>query len=149
MKHGQNHVTTSSLRKSVSLNCGEQKITDDTFKNECDINYIMKKYQQTGVLPHTADKMAQYLDVSDVPSLEQAYEQIQQAQELFMELPSALRKRLNNDPRNLVDYISDPENKQELIKLGVLNQIDNANDLTNAKKNDTTTILDPVQKDVV
>jgi hypothetical protein len=99
-------------------------LTDQSMVKNQDINNIMKKYQKTGVLPQTRQALAQYLDVSEVPSLEEAHEAIIEARNMFNELPSDVRKLMDNDPTKLHEYCSNPENADFLVKRGVLDKIE-------------------------
>ena len=39
---------------------------------------------------------------------------------MFDNLPSDVRNRFNNNPAQLLDFVADPENKEEAIELGLL-----------------------------
>lgn len=93
--------------------------TKQAFKDEVDINRIMIKYQKTGVLPVTT-KEAQYGDFTDVPDLETAMNKINAAYDTFMQQPSTIRKRFNNDPAELLAFIQDENNRNEAENLGLL-----------------------------
>lgn len=47
------------------------------------------------------------------------------AQEAFDALPSSWRTKFNNDPANFVDFCQDPNNRDEMIKLGMI-EVQNA-----------------------
>jgi len=94
--------------------------TKQSFKNECDINTIMSRYQKTGILPdmlNTAN--AQYLDVTGY-DYQEAMQIVAGAQSMFNELPSAIRSRFKNDPAEFVEFTSNPENRQEMAQMGLL-----------------------------
>lgn len=98
-------------------------LTQQHFRNETDINAIMLKYRTTGFLvdpltPRT--KVPMYGDFSGVPDYQTAHIMIAQAKEAFEALPSYLRKRFNNDPRQFVEFCNDPANAEEMLKLGIL-----------------------------
>ena len=42
------------------------------------------------------------------------------AQEAFDALPSSWRTKFNNDPANFVDFCQDPNNRDEMVKLGMI-----------------------------
>ncbi len=61
-------------------------------------------------------------DFSDAPgSLQEAYNRILDAQANFLELPSAVRERFANDPMRLLAFLSDPANRSEAERLGLVN----------------------------
>ncbi|AXL15217.1 internal scaffolding protein [Microviridae sp.] len=97
---------------------GESK-TDQKFKNGCCINAIMKKFNKTGIFPQPT-KVMQYADVSEVPTLEDAFKVSSDAAHAFLQLPSSLRKLMNNDPSELENFLSDEKNTDLLVKHGIL-----------------------------
>ncbi len=107
------------IRKSVSIDCSRPIMTDQSFGHSSNINTIVKRYQQTGLLPQTS-KQPQYLDISEVPSFEEAHATVKKSMELFNQLPSNIRKLIDNDPTKLESFISDPNNKNLLISEGLL-----------------------------
>jgi hypothetical protein len=95
-------------------------LTDQSDKNYLDINNIMKHYAKTGVLPQFKEKIAQYLDVSSLPSYMEAHEQIQAAKELFYKLPSDVRRLADNNPAKLEQVINNPDYSDLLYKHGLI-----------------------------
>lgn len=117
-------MSVMEKRLQTTLDASGPVLTDQSWLKSQDINNIMKKYQKTGVLPETRAHLAQYLDVSEVPSLEDAHDMVMEARSMFMELPSDVRKLMDNDPTKLYDYCKDPKNQEFLIKRGVLDKIE-------------------------
>ncbi len=109
-------------RYEVVLDCSNEKIlTDQSYKNSCDINMIMAQYEKTGLLPESAtNALARYVDNTTAIPLEQAYELIQDATALFMELPASIRRQMNDNPQNLETFLADPDNFDQLIKHGLI-----------------------------
>lgn len=103
------------------LYCNDPSLTHQSFKAECDIRNIMKRYTKTGVLTHVNSMSPQYLDASVVPDYQESLNLIISAQETFDSLPSTLRKRFNNDPLEFLSFTSDESNRLEMAKLGLLN----------------------------
>lgn len=108
------------LRRDISIDCSEPKLTDQSFKNQCDINVIMANYAKTGVFGHVNRSEPKYIDNSNIPSLEQAFEVVYAAEEAFYELPADIRKLMDNNPSQLENFISNKENADLLLKHGVL-----------------------------
>lgn len=98
-------------------------MTDQSDKNYLDINNIMKNYAKTGLLPQFKDKIAQYIDVTQIPSYMDAHNQISRARELFMQLPSPIRKLMDNNPANLEKVVSNPNYKDILMQYGILEKV--------------------------
>lgn len=93
--------------------------TDQSFADECDINTIMAKYQSTGELPYVNEAQAQWLDVTGM-DFHTHMQFIVDAENLFDELPSAIRDRFHNDPAEFLDFTSDENNRKELAQMGLL-----------------------------
>lgn len=101
----------------------EPSMTKQAFKDECDINNIVRKFEQTGVLDHVNQAAAKglYQDLPDGLDLQAGLNMIAQAEAAFMALPAAARAEFNNDPVAFVEAFNNPtEANQELfIKLGL------------------------------
>lgn len=106
-ENGSRRVYTENLEPSM---------TDQQWKDDCDVNHIMSRYVKTGHLTHLQKKPGMYADLSKITDLVGAYEDIHQAEEAFMALPSRLRNKFDNDPVKLVQYLQDPKNLEEAIK---------------------------------
>lgn len=62
-----------------------------------------------------------YMNLADAPSYIEALNIVARAKTMFDDLPSELRDRFNNDPTKLLKFLDDPNNKDEAIKLGLVN----------------------------
>lgn len=88
-------------------------------KDHTDINKIMKKYHQTGMINHLNNRQGQYLDLSKVKDYQQSLDTVIEAQQSFMTLSSEVRKKFNNDPQEVINFLKDPKNTEEAIILGL------------------------------
>lgn len=110
----------SSEKLSVSLTFPvDSLVTDQSFKDECDINTIMARYQSTGELPVLNGTQGQWLDVTEM-DFQNHMNFLLEAQQLFDDLPSAIRDRFGNDPGAFLGFCSDPDNRPELARMGLL-----------------------------
>lgn len=98
----------------------EEMLTKQAFKDECDINRILKNYNSTGTISHFNTATGSYADLPEATDFQQALETVRQANEAFNELPSAIRQRFNNDPTALLAAVHDPDQWPVLQELGVL-----------------------------
>lgn len=115
-------VSAYESKPRVSVSFPEvSEFTRQEFKDECDINRIMSRYLTSGELPSVAQLAPQYLDVSAGHNYQEAMFFVAQAQSLFNQLPSALRTRFGNDPKQFVDFCSNDKNRDEMQELGLLN----------------------------
>ena len=95
-------------------------MTHQSMKEETDMNRIMEKWAKTGVLEHTNRFQGQYGDFLHAPEdYHSAMNAVLDAQEMFLTLPSGVRKRFGNDPGQFLDFVSDPDNREEMQKLGL------------------------------
>lgn len=94
--------------------------TQQTDAEEADINFIMEKYQKTGMVQGVLQPGI-YGDFTNVPDFKTAQEMLKEANDAFMAVPAKLRARFNNDPQEFIDFATNPENIAELRKLGLAN----------------------------
>lgn len=94
--------------------------TKQAAKKECDINVIMEKYRSTGSVPVTLGKTGKYGDFSEVDDYHSAFNKVMEANESFNQLPAHVRSKFRNDPALLIEYLNDPKNTLEAVKLGIL-----------------------------
>lgn len=95
-------------------------MTKQAFREECDINRIMARYELTGQIEHVNRKQPIYGDFSQFADYQTMLGKVNQASEAFEALPSELRKELKYDPQNLFSWIQDPANKDKAIKYGLM-----------------------------
>lgn len=89
------------------------------FKDECDINRIMSRYRKTGVLPVSVGGGI-FGDFTGVTDFQDAQNALLAAESQFKALPSEVRDRFKNSPVALLEFLSDVKNKDEAIKLGLI-----------------------------
>lgn len=87
------------------------------FKEECDINNILKKFTLTGLLPNVGPGV--YADITEDVDYRTALETIMNADEMFSQLPSTIRKEFDNDPAKYLDFVHNPANLERGIELGI------------------------------
>lgn len=97
----------------------EPSLTQQSDANDADINVIMAKYGRTGQLP-AVNMLALDGDFSDVGDFSDAQQRIIAAREAFQAVPATVRKRFDNNPQQMIDFLRDPANKDEAIKLGLV-----------------------------
>jgi phage internal scaffolding protein len=109
-----------SKKKRFQLNTGNDSMTQQSFKNECDINFILSKYQKTGLVDHVNTYQGNYSDVSNVPSYQEALHIVESAHTAFESLPSSIRKRFSNNPQDFLDFVHNPDNLEEMKEMGLI-----------------------------
>lgn len=101
------------------IHCTEDKFTVQSARDECDINRIVARFEKSGILP-TIDRVGIFVDVSNVGDYREALERVETAREAFMRLPAVARERFDNDPATFLDFMADPANEPEAVKLGLV-----------------------------
>ena len=96
-------------------------LAKQSFRDECDINNILRKFNVTGELP-VGSVQPQYGDFSGITDYQSALNAVMAAQDSFLALPAKIRARFDNDAALFVDFASDEANKDEMKALGLLRQ---------------------------
>lgn len=107
-------------RVRTSITFPEKTMAKQSFKDECNINNIMSKYANTGLIDHVQKVQGSYGDFTSVADYQLSLNQVIDAQNAFDELPAALRKRFGNNPSQLMEFLSDASNQDEAVKLGLI-----------------------------
>jgi len=96
--------------------------TKQEFKDQCDINNIIKSFKLTGQIQHINAKAQQgrFEDLPDELDFQQSQNTIRQASLAFESLPARLRDRFGNDPTAFLAFLADPANKDEATRLGLI-----------------------------
>jgi phage internal scaffolding protein len=102
------------------LHCEDATLAQQHHKDECDINNILRQFNITGLLPESA-LSPRYGDFSGIGDYHSALNSVHAAEAEFMALPAQIRSRFDNDPANLIDFLDNPNNINEAIALGLVN----------------------------
>lgn len=92
-------------------------------KDACDVNKIIKRYRQTGVMTHLNRAQARFMDVSMVTDYQTALETVEAARASFMELSAAQRKVFDNSPAKFLDAAHDPAKRDLLVAAGLVPEL--------------------------
>lgn len=131
---------SSLKKKSVPITFTSPSLTKQCFKDESDINFIVKKFG----LHHSVNKdgsintsnipeeyftslsssgvsdVSAYSSLLDGKSYQDVLNAIASVSTSFEYLPSAIRSRFKNDPSLFLDYVKNPDNIPEMTKLGLI-----------------------------
>lgn len=112
-----------TVRRRVQKHFTEPSRTKQAFKQECDINHIMKKFKKVAGVEFLNKYQGyvggQFGDFTEVVDYRTALDQINRSRAVFDALPSILRKRFDNDPAKFLDFVQDPNNSKELVEMGL------------------------------
>lgn len=116
--------------EKITLRCpqvGEEGYqgAQQQFSKDCDVNEIMRKYAVTGELPQP-NVAPVYGDFSELGQYYETWNKIASANSAFHGLPKDIRRRFNNDPRELIQFMDNPDNRQAAESLGLINKTDTA-----------------------
>jgi len=108
------------IRKSVVLVCPEEENrTEQHHKDEVNINNIVKRHGHELIAKTAALQQFKYDDVVG-NDFQETMNIIIKAQDSFQSVPSDIRKQFNNNPAEFMDYIHNPENKEQLVAWGMM-----------------------------
>lgn len=97
----------------------ENSKTKQSFKDECDINSILKKYRLDEILEAQKLSPDLYQDFSEMEDFHEAQNIIAHAKEQFAKLPSEVRENFRNDPARFLEFASDPQNIDAMGEMGL------------------------------
>lgn len=96
-----------------------QGLTEQSHKNMCGIENIIRQYDKTGLITHVNNAVANYGDFTEVNEYRESLDLVREADEAFLGLPSEIRKKFDYDPGQFFEFATNPENKDELVALGL------------------------------
>lgn len=111
-------------RKRVQIVFNDPSLTKQCFAADADINNIMRKFEQTGMIDHLSKYEGSYQDLTDMPDYHTALNAVISAQEMFMSLPAEVRANFKNDPGEFLEFVDKPENIDKLREWGLASELD-------------------------
>lgn len=94
-------------------------LTRQDMADDCDINILMKKFENTGTIPQVQGTPT-YIDWTRQPTtLADALEIMQAGDAAFMTLPARVRREFDNNPVEFMAFAEDPENLDQMREWGL------------------------------
>ena len=121
----------------------KDSMVQEQFAYDCDINNIVAG--MTSPLP-IRQPISDEVKKFSPDMYEQALLTKAKAENAFMELPSDVRTFFKNDPKNMLDFISKPENQEKCIELGLMKVDENKTFLNNLNNNLDKVIKNSAEK---
>ena len=112
---------------------GAKKMTVQSDRTKVDIENIKK----SGIMPVDPNQLT-FADVSTDFDYHQVMNKVAVINESFDELPSETRYFFKNDPGQLLEFVRDPANQEEAVKLGIIPQQPQKNDSKKTVKTNVT-----------
>lgn len=110
-------------RQQTDIVCNDPTLTQQQYKDDADLNVIVKRFGITdGAIPVPAQDPKYYGDFSDATDFRGALDRTRDALDRFDALPAEIRKQFDNDPVALYHWVSDPQNAEDAVKLGLLSK---------------------------
>lgn len=109
----------TKTRKRFRLRFNETTKTKQSFRDECDINNILARYQKTGVIDHVKNHSQEYGFASG-DSFTESMNLVAAAKSMFEELPSQTRTKFENNPAKFLDFVQNEANIPEMREMGLM-----------------------------
>lgn len=109
---GYNGYDSDAASKAAALRFEKPSRTQQSHKEDADINVIVKRFKSSGMVPQKR-LPPEFGDFTGVVSYQDAQNRIRAAQEAFDALPWQVRARFNNSPGAFVEFATDEANIDE------------------------------------
>ena len=109
----------NAVSRETATICEEETLTQQHFKDECDINVILERFNVTGQLPTNVRQpiSGDFIEAMDYKT---AMDAIIDAQNSFAQMPAKLREQFDNDPGKFIEFFEREENRERAIELGLI-----------------------------
>lgn len=105
--------------EAAILRCEDESLTQQSFTEDADLNVIARRFGLNEI-PIGPIDASDFRDTTQDPELRDILEHRREARDNFMALPAKLRMRFHNSPNELWQFVNDPENAEEALRLGLL-----------------------------
>lgn len=107
--------------QSPGIEFKEPTMTQQHFRDECDINKIVERAIRTGdTTVFTSAQRAEFYDASVITDYVDAMALIDDVNDDFNSLPSTIRSMFGNNVKQYVEWMSNPANWNKARELGLL-----------------------------
>lgn len=113
-------VKPLEYKESDGIFFTEPSRTKQADMEKCDLQYQLARFQKTGLMGNLRSDEPLTGDFSEVADLITAQNRLIDLEEQFMAMPAALRKKFDNDPLQMLEWLQKEENYEEAVKYGLL-----------------------------
>lgn len=99
--------------------CEGVSLTKQSEADACDINRIMERYVNTGVLEHVRENAGRYADLPPQMDYQQAVHTVRESEKAFLAMPAQIRARFENDPARFLAF-AEQNPDDYLVQLGIV-----------------------------
>ncbi len=112
--HAHPHIP----RRRCAITITGESMCQVSDAKQADIHHIMRQFERTGVLNHSAQHEGTYGDFLNLPDYTDAQIQIAEARSMFETVPASIRAKHNNNPAQFVDWMMNPDNREAMLEQG-------------------------------
>lgn len=94
----------------------EKSLTQQHFKDDCDVNIILERFLRTGEVP-TSQGIPSFQDVSDFADFRELQDAMSDARVYFDSLPARVRARYNNDVTMFYETLNTQQGYNDFVSL--------------------------------
>ncbi len=109
-------------RMRVAKNFPNPSLAKQSFRDECNINTIMKKFEKTGIAEHLNTFKGEYGSFINYEDYHSSLNKILEAKETFFKIPAQIRAKFDNDPSKFLQFTQDPKNHDQMVDMGLANK---------------------------
>lgn len=106
-------------RRRVQLHTGTECLVEQAHKADCDINNIIARFSGDELRAFIQQDPGAYQDLSNAVDLKTAMDTVIESERLFDALPSAVRKKFNNNPIEFLEFAQDKKNGKAMVDMGL------------------------------
>lgn len=103
----------------AGLECKDPSLTVQSFAKDADLNVIARRFGITHPAQLGSPDPSQFRDTTNDPELRDILELKRQVHDSYLSLSPKLRKRFRS-PAEILEFLEDPDNAEEAIRLGLL-----------------------------
>lgn len=112
--------TPPMYRRKVTVDYDpDDFLTEQHHLEQCSIQHIMARYRKTGLIDHVNNYAGTYGDFANAPTFQEAQNIIADARTMFETVPATIRAEFDNDPTKYIEFMQNPENKQQIEDMGL------------------------------
>ena len=106
--------------KDVSITFEQPSLTEQSYKDECSIDFIIDNFVKTGIDP-TDGRSMNYVDCTSVQDFQSAQNLVADTKSIFYALPSAVRDEFKTVD-NYLSYVSNPANLRDSYERNLIDR---------------------------
>lgn len=120
-RHQYDAAADEVEHRNTEIIFNEPSLTRQEFADDVNLNVMMARMGVTdgSILPVAPDPRY-FGDFTDAVDFRDSLDRLRNAEAAFAALPADLRQQFNNDPAELLQFVTNPENTEKAIELGLL-----------------------------